>query len=103
MAEYIERDAAMLTPILPKEYRQYQTENLDDAYEQGWLDALGNLKNAPAADVVSVEVLKKWLYENALNNAGSSYGFACVEISKRLDGLRRYAKEVENENIQSSC
>ena len=52
MAEYIERDAAMLTPILPKEYRQYQTENLDDAYEQGWLDAIDNLKNAPAADVV---------------------------------------------------
>lgn len=54
MAEYIERDAAMLTPVLPKEYRQYQTENLDDAYEQGWLDALGNLKNAPAADVEPV-------------------------------------------------
>lgn len=54
MAEYIERDAAMLMPILPKEYRQYQTENLDDAYEQGWLDALGNLKNAPAVDVVPV-------------------------------------------------
>ena len=51
MAEYIDRDAAMLTPILPKEYRQYQTENLDDAYEEGWLDALSNLKNAPAADV----------------------------------------------------
>lgn len=60
MPEYIERDAAMLTPILPKEYRQYQTENLDDAYEQGWLDALGNLKNAPAADVVPV-VHGRWL------------------------------------------
>lgn len=60
MAEYIERDAAMLTPILPKEYRQYQTENLDDAYEQGWLDALGNLKNAPAVDVVPV-VHGRWL------------------------------------------
>ena len=54
MAEYIERDAAMLTPILPKEYRQYQTENLDDAYEQGWLDAIDNLKNAPAAAVAPV-------------------------------------------------
>ena len=61
------------------------------------------IETFPAADVVSIEVLKKWLYENALNNAGSSYGFACVEISRRLDGLRRYAKEVENENIQSSC
>lgn len=47
MAEYIDRDAAMLTPILPKEYRQYQTENLDDAYEEGWLDALAILKMLP--------------------------------------------------------
>lgn len=54
MAEYIEREAAMLTPVLPKEHRQYQTGNLDDAYEQGWEDALDNLKNAPAANVVPV-------------------------------------------------
>ena len=56
MSEYIERDAARLMPVLPKEYRQYQTENLDEAYEQGWLDATGNLKNVPAADVVPVEL-----------------------------------------------
>lgn len=51
MAEYIEREAAMTTPVLPKEYRKYQTDNLDDAYEQGWMDALDNLKNAPAVSV----------------------------------------------------
>lgn len=51
MAEYIERKAAMTTPVLPKEYRKYQTDNLDDAYEQGWMDALDNLKNAPAVSV----------------------------------------------------
>lgn len=54
MAEYIEREAAMLTPVLPKEHRHYQTNNLDDAYEQGWKDALDNLKNAPAAAVAPV-------------------------------------------------
>lgn len=51
MAEYIEREAAMTTPVLPKEYRQYQTDNLDDVYEQAWMDALENLKNAPAVSV----------------------------------------------------
>lgn len=51
MAEYIDRKTAMTTPVLPKEYRQYQTDNLDDAYEQGWMDALDNLKNAPAVSV----------------------------------------------------
>ena len=54
MAEYIEKEAAMLTPVLPKEHRRYQTSNLDDVYEQGWVDALDNLKNAPAYDVAPV-------------------------------------------------
>ena len=54
MAEYTEKEAAMLTPVLPKEHRHYQTSNLDDVYAQGWADALDNLKNAPAADVAPV-------------------------------------------------
>ena len=54
MTKCIEREAAMLTPVLPKTHRQYQTDNLDDAYECGWYDALSNLKNLPAADVVPV-------------------------------------------------
>lgn len=54
MAEYLERKAAMITPVLPKEYRKYQTDNLDDAYEQGWMDALDNLKNSPAVDVEKI-------------------------------------------------
>ena len=60
MIEYIEREAAILTPVLPKEYRKYQTDNLDDAYEQGWEDALDNLKNTPAADVAPV-ALGLWM------------------------------------------
>lgn len=44
----------MLLPELPKEYRHYQTDNLDDAYEQGWYDALCCLEHIPAADVAPV-------------------------------------------------
>lgn len=54
MAEYIEREAAMTVPVLPKEYRTYPTANLDDAYEAGWNDALENLRNIPAEDVLPV-------------------------------------------------
>lgn len=53
MTEYLEREVAMTMPVLPKRYRQFQTDNLDDAYEQGWMDALDNLKNSPA-DVAPV-------------------------------------------------
>lgn len=44
----------MLLPELPKEYRHYQTDNLDDAYEQGWYDALCCLEHIPASDVAPV-------------------------------------------------
>lgn len=54
MAEYLERDVAMTMPVLPKRYRQFQTDNLDDAYEQGWMDALDNLKNSSAVDVEKI-------------------------------------------------
>lgn len=50
----IDAESAMSTPVLPKEYRNYQTDNLDDAYERGWEDALENLKNAPTVDAVPV-------------------------------------------------
>lgn len=64
MAEYIEREAAMTTPVLPKENRQYQTDNLDDAYEQGWMDALDNLKNAPSVSVPQWISVKDGMPEN---------------------------------------
>ena len=62
MAEYIKRETAMLLPELPKEYRHYQTDNLDDAYEQGWYDALCCLEHIPASDVASV-VHGRWILE----------------------------------------
>lgn len=62
MAEYIERETAMLLPELSKEYRHYQTDNLDDAYEQGWYDALCCLEHIHAADVAPV-VHGRWILE----------------------------------------
>ena len=62
MSEYIEREAAVTVPVLPKEHREYQTFNLDDAYEQGWYDALDNLVNIPAADVSPVRH-GRWILE----------------------------------------
>lgn len=48
----------------------------------------------PATDYVPVPVLEKWLWEVALNTAGSSLSSACEDLIKRLDGLRRFAEEV---------
>lgn len=58
----IDAESAMSTPVLPKEYRNYQTGNIDDAYERGWEDALENLKNAPTVDAVPVVRCKDCKY-----------------------------------------
>lgn len=50
---------------------------------------------APAADVVPIEALKKWLWKVALNNSDNYLGDACEELVSRLDGLRRYVKDGE--------
>lgn len=59
MAEYIEREVALSMHEPPKSNRHYQTYNLDDAYGQGWDDALCCLEHLPAADVAPV-VHGKW-------------------------------------------
>ena len=63
MAEYIEKQAAKMIPVLPKEHREYQTMNLDDAYENGWYDALECIAKLPAADVRPV-VHGRWEKDN---------------------------------------
>lgn len=54
MAEYLDR-AVILSMHAPlKSNRHYQTYNLDDAYEQGWDDALCCLEHIPSVDVAPV-------------------------------------------------
>ena len=98
MAEYIERESAMLLPELPKEYRNYQTDNLDDAYEQGWYDALCCLEHIPAADVAPV-VHGQWkasggllecqncgeIYSTLGGNEGKAWDY-CPDCGARMDG-----------------
>ena len=81
MSEYIEREAAVTVPVLPKEHREYQTFNLDDAYEQGWYDALDNLVNIPAADVAPVQH-EKW--EVIVGSDGKEH-MVCTGCRKQQD------------------
>ena len=66
MAEYIEREVALSMCEPPKSNRQYQTDNLDDAYGQGWDDALCCIERIPAADVAPVVRCRdcKWYKES---------------------------------------
>ena len=54
MTEYIERKIALSICEPSKSDRYYQTYNLDDAYGQGWDDALCCIESIPIADVAQI-------------------------------------------------
>ena len=49
MDDLISRQDAITLPVTPKEYREYQTYNFDDAYEQGWDDLQKCIESLPSA------------------------------------------------------
>ena len=54
MAEYVDIEKAMMVHEPPKSQRYYQTDNLDDAYGQGWDDALNTIGKLPRANVKEI-------------------------------------------------
>ena len=52
MIDLISRQAAQAVKVLPKCYREYNTNNLDDAYEKGWEDAMLSLNALSTIDPV---------------------------------------------------
>ena len=48
MDDLIRRQDAITLPVMPKEHREYQTYNLDDAYEQGWCDLQKCIEELPS-------------------------------------------------------
>ena len=51
MPEYILKSDALALDPAPKHLRQYQTMNLDDAYEDGWYGAQAAISQLSPADV----------------------------------------------------
>ena len=62
MAEYIDKAVALSIHEPTKSNRHYQTDNLDDAYGQGWDDALCSIEHIPTADVAPVVRCKDCKY-----------------------------------------
>lgn len=73
MAEYIDKAVALSMREPPKSNRFYQTNNLDDAYEQGWDEALSCIEKIPASDVAPV-VHGRWISKNP---HGYEWTFVC--------------------------
>lgn len=53
--DLISRQAATTIPILPKEHRRYQTMNIDDAYDLGWLDYQNCIEKLPPEQLEHIQ------------------------------------------------
>lgn len=101
-SDLISRRDAINIPVLPKEYRTYQTHNLDDAYEAGWNGALFCIGDLPPAqtDLSGYsDRLYKAGYENGKRDAWGAvkYLWKCgaLSIDWTAEEIRKRLKEDE--------
>ena len=71
MNDLISRQEAITLGVMPKEYRKYQTYNLDDAYEQGWLDLQKCIEKLPPVTIEPERKRGKWIWDD--------FGYHCSE------------------------
>lgn len=95
MSDLISRQDAITIPVMPKEHRQYQTMNIDDAYERGWYDLQDCIESLPAAEpqpkpISYIEcanaMLKMWI-DNVLTD-GEYYRIMEKLNSKHMADMR---------------
>lgn len=79
--EYIEREAATAYAPLPKHLREYQTMNLDDAWEDGYDFAIRQLSSIPATDVVEVVRCKDCVHYDKGENDSEAWEY-CKVLAK---------------------
>ena len=77
MDDLISRLAVITLPVMPKEHREYQTCNLDDAYEQGWNDLQKCIEYIPSAQRKG-----KWLF---VEYPDGYFHTACSECGQWVD------------------
>ena len=94
MAEYVDKEIAMMLHEPPKNQRCYQTDNLDDAYGQGWDDALNAIGKLPKANVKEI-IYAHWIEDDdgvficsKCNNAESSNGRYCSYCGAEMSEVK---------------
>ena len=92
MAEYIDKAVALSMHEPPKSNRHYQTDNLDDAYGQGWDDALCSVEHIPAADVAPV-VYARWIHLGGDEWCCSACGFVITTEGSWEKPTKKYCED----------
>ena len=82
----IDIDSQFIASLFPDHHPDYQTFNLDDAYDRGWEDALDNIEDAPTIDAVPVVRCRECKYYEV--DAGWTDGRACLMHHHRTTACR---------------
>lgn len=82
--DLIRRQEAITLPVMPKEHREYQTLNLDDAYEQGWNDLQKCIEALTSAQ--PERKTGKWV---KMSDADGIY-WACNECGEDIPRISHY-------------
>lgn len=96
MNDLISREAARAIKVLPKCFREYETNNLDDAYEKGWKDAMFSLNALPTIDPVK---------HGRLADGIVSFHWTCSECGCHLrkDLGQVFERETDRYNYCPNC
>ena len=72
MSDLISKKEATTIPVMPVEHREYQTMNLDDAYEQGWYDLQKCIEKLSSAEpeIIRCKDCKHFEYDHIENVNG---------------------------------
>lgn len=115
--DLISRAAATTIPILPIEHRKYQTMNIDDAYDLGWLDCQNCIEKLPPAeperngltkdDIETIRIHLSAIKENLCNQRRWKEAQEYEDLIKRLLSASSAQPERDipmkpNETIDSS-
>lgn len=106
----IDIDSQFIASLFPDHHPDYQTFNLDDAYDRGWEDALDNLEDAPTIDAVPVvrcRECRRFLpytaeYKAKVEKADGDCGvliFSCIDhqyAARQVDDFCSYGQRKED-------
>ena len=93
VGDMISKQAATTIPVMPKEHRHYQTNNLDDAYEQGWTDLQECIENMPSVQSNhNAEVSK--MVDDAISR------HAAIDAVLDRMNIEKYGRDAKPEEIR---
>ena len=95
MRDLINRQDAITLPVLPVEHRKYQTENIDDAYELGWVDCQKCIEELPSSQPERLTDKEQRIFLAAMQRE--------EKVCKQVDEECRDCRKTYEDSLVSVC